>query len=152
MLGNKLCIIRLCDSAGQPVSDGSYPVVFRLYGQATGGISLWSESQTLQTTGGVFSTMLGSGLTTPLPSSAFGGATWVETEVGGTVLSPRIQIISAGYSIRAAIAEAVPDASITNANLADGSVSAANQQERPWPIRGPACRLQYHHPVPRRSG
>jgi len=70
---------RLTNSAGQPVTDGSYQLVFNLYSVSTGGTAVWTETQSVQLTGGIFSVLLGS--VTPLPSSAFLGTTWLETVV-----------------------------------------------------------------------
>ena len=64
---------KLTTSSGAPAPDGAYSMVFQLYSQQTGGILLWTETQSVQTKGGVFSVLLGS--VTPLPLTAFGCAT-----------------------------------------------------------------------------
>jgi hypothetical protein len=54
---------------GTPVANGQYSVTFSIYGSPTGGAVLWSETQSITTNGGVFSTLLGS--LNPIPDSAF---------------------------------------------------------------------------------
>src|SRR5262245_47244197 len=71
----------LTDNASNPVS-GPLPMTFKLYNAETGGQGqspLWTESYaSVSVTAGVFNVVLGS--TTPLPLSAFTGATlWLQT-------------------------------------------------------------------------
>ena len=49
----------LTDSTGALVDDGDYTVIFAFYSSATGGSSLWSETQVVTTADGLFSTQLG---------------------------------------------------------------------------------------------
>ena len=51
---------KLATPAGVAVSDGTYSMVFRLYNVASGGSNIWSETQTVTVTDGLFSVMLGS--------------------------------------------------------------------------------------------
>ena len=46
----------LTDSTGALVEDGNYNVTFAFYSSATGGSSLWSETQVVATADGLFST------------------------------------------------------------------------------------------------
>jgi len=57
----------LKNSAGNPVPNGSYSVTFQICSTATGGTALWSETQSVTTTGGQFACMLGK--ITPIPDS-----------------------------------------------------------------------------------
>jgi len=50
----------LADSIGEPVADGDYIVIFKLYTQPTGGSPFWNETQTLTIHNGLFNTLLGS--------------------------------------------------------------------------------------------
>jgi len=59
------------DAKGIPKADASYPVGFALYSVSTGGAALWSESQSVSTKKGLFSTTLGS--VTTIPDSLFKG-------------------------------------------------------------------------------
>ncbi|MEE8573298.1 MAG: hypothetical protein V3T20_08525 [Gemmatimonadota bacterium] len=53
----------LRDAGGNPVSDGSYLVSFRIYDVETGGTALWVENQTLTAEGGIINAHLGSVVT-----------------------------------------------------------------------------------------
>jgi len=48
---------KLVDSEGKPVNDGSYVMIFTLYNAST-GISIWRETQTVETRGGLFNVFL----------------------------------------------------------------------------------------------
>jgi len=51
---------KLADNLGATVADGSYSMVFRLYTVATAGTHVWTETQDVTVTNGLFSVMLGS--------------------------------------------------------------------------------------------
>ncbi len=51
---------KLTNSANVNVADGSYTFVFNLYQVSTGGAAIWTETQTVTVTNGLFSVMLGS--------------------------------------------------------------------------------------------
>lgn len=108
-------------ASGAPATDGSYDITFRIFAQPTGGTSVWTEPRTVQTLGGVFTVLLGS--LNPLPDSAFGGDTWLETTFGGVTLTPRTQLVTVGYAQTAKVAESVPDNAITASKIADGSIT-----------------------------
>jgi hypothetical protein len=94
----------LKDAAGVPVPDGNYQLTFRLYNVASGGAALWTETQTLAVAGGILNATLGS--VTPL-SLAFDAQYWLGISVsGGAELTPRVQLTSAPYALRAAVADA----------------------------------------------
>ena len=118
---------KLTGNDGQPASDGTYSIVFSLYTQETGGTALWTESRSVQVTGGVFSVLLGS--ITAMPDTAFQGTTWLETQVNGSILTPRTRVVSAGYAVLAKKAETVPDGSITSAKIAPGAVGSSAIQD-----------------------
>ena len=65
---------RLADADGNPVTD-TVNMVFRLYGQASGGAPLWEEQWTgsngVQVSDGLFNVMLGS--LTPIPQDVITG-------------------------------------------------------------------------------
>jgi len=50
---------KLADNLGATVSDGTYSMVFRLYTVATAGTHVWTETQDVTVTNGLFSVMLG---------------------------------------------------------------------------------------------
>jgi len=51
---------KLADNLGSTVADGSYSMVFRLYTVSTAGTHVWTETQDVTVTNGLFSVMLGS--------------------------------------------------------------------------------------------
>lgn len=98
---------RLTDTSGKPL-DGLYNITFRLYDAETAGNLLWQGTyNSVSISKGVFSILLGdvndSGFN--FVALAFDKPYWLEIKVGDDVLSPRQLTASAGYAIRAEIAE-----------------------------------------------
>lgn len=60
------------DAKGNPKADAAYPAGFAIYSAPTGGSALWSESQSVSTRKGLFTTELGS--VTGIPDSLFDGS------------------------------------------------------------------------------
>ena len=60
------------DAKGNPKADAAYPVGFAIYSASTGGSAMWSESQSVSTRKGLFTTELGS--VTGIPDSLFDGS------------------------------------------------------------------------------
>ncbi|MBN2761574.1 MAG: putative metal-binding motif-containing protein [Bacteroidales bacterium] len=94
-------------ATGLPVEDGDYTVTFSIYNAATGGIALWTETQTINVTGGIYSVLLGS--TNPVEASLFTAA---ERYLGVAVgedpeMIPRKQIVSVPYVLQAKTAETI---------------------------------------------
>lgn len=119
---------RLTSPDGTPVADGSYDVTFGLFAMPTGGAALWTESSTVATKGGAFTTMLGRA--TPFPPGLFGQALWLGIAVGGRSLVPRQELGASAYAMTAlnvaagAVSTAmIVDSAVTTAKLADGAVT-----------------------------
>jgi hypothetical protein len=114
---------RLFDTAGNPES-GTMSIHFALYAAATGGASIWSETQSVTLDSGYFSTQLGE--STTLPTSAFDGS---ELFVGVTVgtdaeMTPREPVVSVPYALVAenAIGDIAPHSvSVAGAPVIDSS-------------------------------
>ncbi len=88
----------LYDSSSVPLT-GSYDFVFRIYDDESGGVQLWSESQTdLVVDQGVFRAILGA--VTPL-DIAFDGQLWLEILIEGETMSPRQPLASIGQAFQA---------------------------------------------------
>jgi hypothetical protein len=86
------------------------PMTFRLYDALSVGTLLWSESQTVVVTSGVFNVALGSGTLvtgTPLGNLAFDAPYFLEVVVGAETLAPRQSLSASPYARRAAVADAV---------------------------------------------
>jgi hypothetical protein len=94
---------RLTDNSGNPVTDGSYQVRFRVYDAASGGSTLWDNgSVSVTVTNGVFSYVLGG--STVLPNNLFDNSAvrWLGITVGaGTEITPRTQLVAVPYAFHA---------------------------------------------------
>jgi hypothetical protein len=93
---------RLTNSSGVPLT-GAYDVTFRIYDAQTAGNLLWQETHAgVVVDKGIFSAVLGS---VSALNIAFDKSYFLEIKVGDEVMSPRQQITSAGYAIRAEMAQ-----------------------------------------------
>lgn len=93
---------KLVTSSGLNVSNGSQTVVFTIYDRASGGTALWTESQSVTTTDGIFSVQLGS--VTPIPSTF--NFNWDGLYLGIKVgadneMTPRIRLAAVPYAFNA---------------------------------------------------
>ncbi len=110
----------LTDASGTVVADGNYSLTFKLYEAASGGSVIWTETQTVAVSNGVFAAILGS--VTPL-TPAFDKQYWLGISVGGgSELSPRTQLTSAAYSLNT---RSLVDGIVTTNKLADDAVTTA---------------------------
>jgi hypothetical protein len=91
---------KLTDSGGTPIT-GSRSMVFSLYTVSAGGTSVWTETLTVNVTGGVFNVTLGT--VTPIPASVFNSDTvYLSIKVGTDAeMVPRQRITSAAYALKA---------------------------------------------------
>lgn len=120
----------LTNSAGTPV-DGAVVMTFRLYGSASGGSALWTETQlSVTVANGVFSTALGAAI--PLPPLPFDVPYWLTVAINADPeMSPRQAVRASPYAIRAANADALaPAATVAGAQvtglLAGATLPAGN--------------------------
>lgn len=89
----------LKDRNGKAVADGDREVIFKLYKTENGGTADWSETQTINIFGGVYSTHLGSN-SNPIDALDWGGSTYyVGVTIQGTELLPRTELTFAPYSL-----------------------------------------------------
>lgn len=87
-----------------PVTNGNYPILFRIYNTSSGGSSLWSHTYNVAVTNGLFNVILGDD-DAPI-SLPFNVDYWLELKVGADPpLSPRIKLTSVGYAYRASVAD-----------------------------------------------
>lgn len=110
----------LAGSGGAAKPDGHYAVTLALYPAATGGTAAWTETKSLATTRGLFSTALGD--VTPLPSSLdFSRAWFVGIRLSGEPeMTPRLALLAAPYAL---LATAVAKDPAQLANVSGGALS-----------------------------
>lgn len=90
----------LADENGAPKPDGDYSFTFSFYKAPADGDAIWTETKILSVTKGLFSTMLGDAEVFP-DSVTFAEAYWLAVSVEDEDLTPRIQLGSVGYALRA---------------------------------------------------
>jgi len=122
---------------GTPVS-GSMVVAFSIYAAPTGGTPLWSETQTVTLTDGIFAVLLGSAV--PFPNNLFAasGERYLGLKVGtDSEAMPRFRLTSVSYAFRAIQSDSALGAraaltarplpnSVTSAGIVDGQVTDAD--------------------------
>jgi len=98
---------QLTYSNGDPI-DSTVAITFDIYAASTGGTSLWTETHSsITVTDGVFDVVLGS--INALPDTLFANNTslWVQSTVGTTVISPRVELTSVPWAFDAATLDGV---------------------------------------------
>ena len=98
------------------------PVTFSIFASPTGGTALWSETQSVTSPDGIIQVLLGSD--TAFPSDLFSsdGERHLELNINGDVLSPRFQLTSVSYALRAAVADEIEGGVVNSVNTIDGDV------------------------------
>ena len=85
----------LNSAAGSPVT-GSYNIVFKIYNVASGGTALWTETHSVDVSGGFFSVTLGD---TTVLDLDFSERYWLGITVAtDSEMTPRTPLSSVGYS------------------------------------------------------
>jgi hypothetical protein len=104
---------RILDASGMPVVS-KLKFVFTVYDAATGGTSLWTETQNITLDDGYFSAELGS--VTPIPDGVFDGSVrYLGVTVGSDAeMSPRQAVTSVPYALKAATADVANSAAFTS--------------------------------------
>jgi len=96
----------LRDAAGDAVPDGSYSIEFNIFDVELGGSSLWTETQTVTTSGGVFDVYLGANV--PLSTLAWDVPYWLGIRIEGEPwLVPRTPFTTVPYAAHAGFADTV---------------------------------------------
>jgi hypothetical protein len=83
--------------------NGDVSIIFTIYNASTGGDVLWTETQTVTVTDGVFNVLLGS--QNPILANTFdGNERYLGVKVGGVdpEMTPRKQMVSVPFAYRAA--------------------------------------------------
>jgi len=110
----------LTNAAGVPVN-GTLQIVFSIYNVPAGGAPLWTETQTVSVSHGVYSVNLGDG--TPL-GLTFNAPYYLGVQVGvDAEMTPRKVLTSVGYAFRALTVESVGNHTHSGADITSGTVS-----------------------------
>jgi len=88
---------------------GTASVTFTVHDAASGGSTLWTETQTLGLSDGYYSTFLG--LVTTPGEGVYEGPRWLQVQVGGETLLPRQQLGSVAFALQAASVRGTADVS-----------------------------------------
>lgn len=97
---------KLTNLAGVP-SSGSFSVVFSVWDAASGGSQLWTETQNVSVSNGIYNVTLGTGtaLTTDVFTSS---STWLQIKVGSDQpMTPRIKFNAVPYALKTQLATAL---------------------------------------------
>ncbi|MBL8520103.1 MAG: hypothetical protein JNK75_05460 [Betaproteobacteria bacterium] len=119
----------LTNASAQPVNSGAVAITFSLYTAASGGSAIYSETQAVSVTNGLFNVRIGavSPIALPFDVPYFLGIT-----VGGDAeMVPRQPLGSSAYAFRAFSADAVATGAVLPAgqvagSLANATIPAAN--------------------------
>lgn len=115
----------LRDSVGNPVSDSSYTVNFKIYTDSTGGFLLWDEIRTVTTTNGLYNILLGHII--PLDASVFTGfppVFYLGTAVGSDPeMSPRTRLTSTPFALISSRADYVGSLEGASGGTISGNVA-----------------------------
>lgn len=108
---------RLTTPAGTPVTDANYTVVFTIYDAATSGISKWTETQSVTTSGGLFSVPLGS--VAPISDTVFSGSTrYLGVKIGADPeLTPRTALVAVPYAHRVSTVDGASGGTILGSTI-----------------------------------
>ena len=127
----------LTDSNGTPLS-GQYQMRFQIYTSASGGTALWTEewkdSSKVIVSNGLFNVLLGSIQPIDLGTLTFVDTYWLEVAVDHSgsyeILTPRHELASAAYALRAATVEngaigvsSLASNSVTVDKISDGAIT-----------------------------
>lgn len=122
----------LTDATGQPIADGDYSLVIKLFDAAAAGNQVYEETQSVTVTRGLFNLIIG--LNTPLTGVNFEQSLWLETTIAGAApFTPRTRLTVVPYAIRAEFAASAggltPNAfgAVLSLNGLDGHLTLAGQ-------------------------
>lgn len=95
----------LKDATGIAIADGPRSITFKLYNVLIGGTAQWTDTQTVNVFGGVYSTVLGSA-TNPVDALNWGVNTfYLGITIQGTELTPRTELTYVPSSLGVSIAQ-----------------------------------------------
>lgn len=110
----------LTQPSGEPVIDGTYQLVMRLFNAESGGTLLWEESHSTQLRRGLFNVYLGDQIS--LAGVDMAGPLFLETAIVGGPVFPRTRIAMVPMAMRSMLA----DSARTLTQGANGFVKTLN--------------------------
>ena len=87
---------RLLTNAGNPVADGSYTIRYNLYHQASGGTPVFTDTESIAVSDGLFNSAIGTDV--EIPPDTFAQPTWLEVTINGQTMTPRERLRGAPYA------------------------------------------------------
>jgi N-acetylneuraminic acid mutarotase len=112
----------LSNAAGVPVN-GAVQMLFSIYNVPSGGTGLWTETQNVTVTHGVYNVEFGD--VTPV-NLAFDVQYYLGIKVGADPeMTPRIPLTSVGYAFRAQTVETISSHTHSGADISSGTVAEA---------------------------
>lgn len=120
----------LAQPNGEPVVDGSYELVVRMFNAQNGGTLLWEENHTVAVRKGLFNIYLGDQV--PLNAIDMASQLFLETAIVGGPVFPRTRLAMVPMSIRSVLA----DSAKTLAQSANGFVRSLNNTQGSLYVRG----------------
>lgn len=116
---------RLEDNSGNPVTDGSYSLIFTIFDAATNGNSLWTETRTVTTEDGFFNLTLGENTAINISTDQ---QIWLNVNIGGNDLTPRTKLASSLSSLSTKSIENTASAGnsvVSSINASTGGIDAS---------------------------
>jgi hypothetical protein len=110
---------------GANPANGTFSITFSIYSVASGGTALYTETQSVTVSDGIFNVLIGS--QTPIPNNLFtnAGDRFLGVKVGTDAeMTPRFRLASVAYAVRSTESDGVADGAIVNADLANNAVTA----------------------------
>jgi len=116
---------KLVNSNGTNVTDGNYTIVFSLYNVSSGGTAIWTETDTVTTSSGIFQVALGSNSAFPGSVDFNNSSLYLGIKVGtDTEMTPRIRFSAVPYAFNAsALDDVVATESATGFSMQGGTSS-----------------------------
>src|ERR1700722_10812287 len=94
---------KLVNSNGTNVADSSYSVVFSLYNVSSGGSAIWTETDSVTTTNGIFQVALGAVTSLPGNVDFNNNSIYLGIKVGtDSEMTPRVRFSAVPYAFNAA--------------------------------------------------
>jgi len=115
----------LTDDSDNPVPDGSYSVVFTIYDTASGGNTRWTETQSITTSNGLFTVLVGS--VTPIGDTVLSSPSLylgIKIEDDSEIM-PRTMLLAIPWAFRATVADSattIADDAVTSSKIQDGTI------------------------------